>query len=246
MSGRSPRDRRQRRRAPARRRAAALAAGASRWWSACCFPVRRSATRSSRTRPRTRARRSTSRPGHVQFDFNEPVEVTSGSIRLFDDEGAELSAGAPAHPGGQAEKVAVDVPAELAEGVYTATYRVDLGRRPPGLGWLLLRRPRPGAHRGPHGARRRRSARPLRLAARPRDRLRSRPRAPLPGACCSSSGPCFFRALVWPRGSGDARWPTGMLFAAAFARPRRLAGGRRVPGRARGGRRAGRALRPAT
>jgi len=63
-------------------------------------------------------------PGIVQFDFNEAVEADFGAIRVFDADGEPLPTGELTHPGGAPEKVATEIPPELADGVYTATYRV--------------------------------------------------------------------------------------------------------------------------
>ena len=213
MTGRSLRDRWQRRRASARRRV-------SRWLPAFALAAflllpgeafgHAILTHSN---PHASATVNES-PGYVQFDFNEPVEVTSGSIRLFDDEGGELSAGAPEHPGGQAEKVAVDVPAELEEGVYTATYRVISADGHPVSGGFSFGVRAPVRTEG----------RTAPAVADLLDRSDSQPALEILYGVARGLqylalllliGSCFFRALVW-RGGGDARWPTGTLFAAAF------------------------------
>jgi copper transport protein len=63
-------------------------------------------------------------PDRVVFTFSEPVEGTFGAVRVFDATGAEVQAGDAFHPGGRANEIAVRVRDGLADGTYTATYRV--------------------------------------------------------------------------------------------------------------------------
>jgi copper transport protein len=63
-------------------------------------------------------------PGEVVFRFNEPVEIAFGALRVFDAQGRQVESGDAEHPGGDARAVAVDVPRDLPDGSYTATYRV--------------------------------------------------------------------------------------------------------------------------
>lgn len=65
-----------------------------------------------------------SAPATVEFGFNEPVEASFGAIRLFDRDGNELETGPARHPGTGGDGIGADLPASLADGVYTATYRV--------------------------------------------------------------------------------------------------------------------------
>lgn len=63
-------------------------------------------------------------PPEVVFTFNEPVEASLGAVRIFDTEGNQVQTANLVHPGGRSESVGAEVPRELAEGLYTATYRV--------------------------------------------------------------------------------------------------------------------------
>jgi copper transport protein len=63
-------------------------------------------------------------PPEVVFDFNEPVEVTFGALRVFDGEGRRVDGGELVRPNGSSRSVGVKVERGLARGLYTATYRV--------------------------------------------------------------------------------------------------------------------------
>ena len=83
----------------------------------------RRATPCSRTARPTAARRSRP-PTEVQFDFNEPVEVSFGAVRVYNEEGERVDDGDITRPGGASNKVAVALQDGLDDGVYTGTYRV--------------------------------------------------------------------------------------------------------------------------
>jgi copper transport protein len=63
-------------------------------------------------------------PGQVVFRFNEPVEGTFGAVRVYDAKGARVDDNHVVHPGGAGERIAVGLRSGLANGAYTATYRV--------------------------------------------------------------------------------------------------------------------------
>lgn len=63
-------------------------------------------------------------PDRVAFRFDEAVSGAAGAVRVFDRSGREVQAGRPFAPGDEAETIAVRLPAGLADGTYTATYRV--------------------------------------------------------------------------------------------------------------------------
>jgi copper transport protein len=63
-------------------------------------------------------------PPRVQFDFNEPVEVSFGAVRVFDEDGDRVDEGGIERPDGSATSVAVELRDGLGDGVYTGTYRV--------------------------------------------------------------------------------------------------------------------------
>jgi copper transport protein len=62
-------------------------------------------------------------PKQVTLVFGEPVEVSLGSIRLFDGGGKEISISPPSHPGGTGSLVTSDLPT-LANGAYVVAWRV--------------------------------------------------------------------------------------------------------------------------
>lgn len=63
-------------------------------------------------------------PGAVVFFFSEAVEGNFGALRVYDAEGSRVEQGDAFHPGGEGSKLGVDLQPGLADGTYTATYRV--------------------------------------------------------------------------------------------------------------------------
>ena len=63
-------------------------------------------------------------PAQVVFRFDESVNASLGAVKVFDARGREVQTGGAFHPGGRGPEVAVRLPAHLADGGYTATYRV--------------------------------------------------------------------------------------------------------------------------
>jgi len=63
-------------------------------------------------------------PDAVTFGFSEPVEGSFGAVRVYDAGGERADEGAAFHPGGEGSKIAVRLRPHLADGTYTATYRV--------------------------------------------------------------------------------------------------------------------------
>jgi copper transport protein len=63
-------------------------------------------------------------PDQVVLRFSEPVEIAFGAVRVFDAKGNQVQDGEPFHPSGHGSEVGVRVPGDLADGGYTATYRV--------------------------------------------------------------------------------------------------------------------------
>lgn len=63
-------------------------------------------------------------PAQVALRFDEPVEGSFGAVRVYDRGGARVDAGDAFHPGGVGRTLAVRVAPRLAQGTYTATYRV--------------------------------------------------------------------------------------------------------------------------
>lgn len=78
-----------------------------------------------------------SSPPSVSFRFNEPVELSFGSLRVFDADGEEVQQGDPTHPDGDAEQISVSLP-DLPDGAYTATYRVISADAHPVSGGIVF------------------------------------------------------------------------------------------------------------
>jgi copper transport protein len=63
-------------------------------------------------------------PERVVFRFSEAVEISFGSLRVFDARGREVQSGSAEHPAGRSDAVSVELESSLPDGSYTATYRV--------------------------------------------------------------------------------------------------------------------------
>lgn len=63
-------------------------------------------------------------PSQVVFRFDETVEGTFGAVRVFNAKGARVDAGDAFHPAGRGDEMGVHLKPGLAQGTYTATYRV--------------------------------------------------------------------------------------------------------------------------
>lgn len=63
-------------------------------------------------------------PGQVVLHFGEPVEVSFGSVRVFNAAAQRTDTGRAVHPGGDSHAVAMAVPGTLAPGGYVVTWRV--------------------------------------------------------------------------------------------------------------------------
>jgi copper transport protein len=77
-------------------------------------------------------------PGQVVFRFNEPVEGSFGALRVFDAKGARVDDGKVGHPGGIGKQIAVGLKPGLADGAYTATYRVVSADGHPVAGGIVF------------------------------------------------------------------------------------------------------------
>lgn len=62
-------------------------------------------------------------PAAVELRFNEPVEASFGAVRVFDGRGEEV-AGETFRPDSRSDSIGTRLPDGLADGTYTATYRV--------------------------------------------------------------------------------------------------------------------------
>ena len=110
-----------RRRASARRPAVALALALA---ALCALPGHAAAHAVlQHTTPHQNAAVATA-PSSVRLDFNEPVEVSFGAVRVYDERGERVDSGPVDHPGGEQSSVTIGVRTGLGRGVFTTTYRV--------------------------------------------------------------------------------------------------------------------------
>lgn len=63
-------------------------------------------------------------PKRVVANFSEPVEINFGVLRVFDSSGERVDTDDSDHVEGDSASIAVGLEPELADGTYTATYRV--------------------------------------------------------------------------------------------------------------------------
>lgn len=63
-------------------------------------------------------------PALVAFTFSEPVSGTAGAVRVFNARGERVDEGDAQNPGGRPRSIGVGLRPGLADGTYTATYRV--------------------------------------------------------------------------------------------------------------------------
>jgi copper transport protein len=63
-------------------------------------------------------------PESVRLDFNEPVEISLGSVRVFDSRGERVDTSEIRYPSGDQSSIAVGLRDRLGRGIYTTTYRV--------------------------------------------------------------------------------------------------------------------------
>jgi copper transport protein len=63
-------------------------------------------------------------PPAVVFRFDEPVEGNFGAVRVYDANGSRVDEGDAFHPNGEGPRLGVHLKPGLADGSYTATYRV--------------------------------------------------------------------------------------------------------------------------
>ncbi len=84
-------------------------------------------------------------PSAVVFRFGEPVEGNFGAVKVFDAKGERVDNGKVVHPGGRGSEVAVGLKPHLADGTYTATYRVISADSHPVEGGVVFSIGTPGA-----------------------------------------------------------------------------------------------------
>jgi copper transport protein len=85
-----------------------------------------------------------SEPRAVTFRFNEPVEGNFGAVRVYDARGARVDDNKVVHPGGRGPEVSVGLRSGLADGTYTATYRVISADSHPVSGGVVFSIGKPG------------------------------------------------------------------------------------------------------
>ncbi|HEX2087310.1 MAG TPA: copper resistance protein CopC [Solirubrobacteraceae bacterium] len=154
----------------------------------------------------------TEAPPTIVFDFNEPVEVGIGGLRVFDDEGRRVDGGEIVRPNGSNRSAGVKLDGALDRGLYTATFRVvsadghpvsggfsfgvgvavAKGGSAPDVADLLEESEAGPAVEGAYGV-----ARGLHYAA-----------------LLLLVGAVVFAAVLWPRET-DARWPRRLLLGGA-------------------------------
>ena len=154
----------------------------------------------------------TEAPPVVVFDFNEPVEVSVGALRVFDSDGERVDGGELVRPNDSARSVGVKLGGDLPRGLYTATFRVvsadghpvsggftfglgtavAKGGSAPDVAELLEESEAGAAVEGTYGV-----ARGLHYAA-----------------LLLLVGGVVFAAFLWPAATG-ARWPRRLLVGAA-------------------------------
>ena len=66
----------------------------------------------------------TGRPRRIVLRFSEAVTVSLGAVKMFDARGREVQRGDAFHPGGRGSQVAMKLRPGVADGGYTATYRI--------------------------------------------------------------------------------------------------------------------------
>lgn len=152
-------------------------------------------------------------PSSVRLDFNEPVEVSFGALRVYDEHGERVDSGKVDYPDGTQSSVVVGVRDRLGRGVYTTTYRVVSADGHPVAGGFAFGVGEPvTARRG--------TPQVADLLAR------SGASPPVEGAYGIARGlhyaallllvgAVFFRLLVWPV-TGHPRWPARVLLGAAI------------------------------
>lgn len=77
-------------------------------------------------------------PAEVSFHFNEPVEAAFGALRVYDSAGERVDEGELLRPDSTSDAVATPLPADLAEGTYTAVYRVISADSHPVSGGIVF------------------------------------------------------------------------------------------------------------
>lgn len=180
--------------------------------AACVLPARASAHAVlQHTSPHENAA-VTGAPATVRLDFNEPVEISFGAVRVYDEHAGRVDAGNVSYVGGRQSSVSVGLRDGLGRGVYTTTYRVlsadghpvsggfafavgeqvSTRRDTPQVADLLARSSAPAAVEALYGA-----TRALHYAA-----------------LLLLIGAVFFGLLVWPAGTSVV-WPRRLLLIAA-------------------------------
>ncbi|MCB8915311.1 MAG: CopD family protein [Thermoleophilales bacterium] len=83
-------------------------------------------------------------PTHVNFVFDEPVEASLGAVRVFNTSGDQVQSDDLERPGENADAVGAGLPADLPDGLYTATYHVISADSHPVSGGITFTVGKPG------------------------------------------------------------------------------------------------------
>ena len=154
-------------------------------------------------------------PRMVRFDFSEPVQVSTGNLRVYDPQGERIDDGTVVRPDGSPKSVAVPISDDVGEAVYTATYRVISADGHPVSGGFAFTvgAPAQTARTAPNVA-----------ALLERDEA-----GPVVEAVFGAARGLHYAALLllvgsvgvlafaWPRAGVAARWPRRLLTVAAGA-----------------------------
>ena len=87
-------------------------------------------------------------PEHVDFTFDEPVEASLGAVRVFNTSGDQVQTDDLERPGDNADTVGAGLPADLPDGLYTATYHVVSADSHPVSGGITFTVGKPGRDLG--------------------------------------------------------------------------------------------------
>lgn len=151
-------------------------------------------------------------PSTVRLEFNEPVEVAFGALRVYDSDGKRVDSGTVDHPGGKQSSVTVGVREALGRGIYTTTYRVVSADGHPVSGGFAFGIGQPVSSRRDTPAVADLLARSSAGAAV--EGLYGAVRGVHYAALLLLVGAVGFRLLVWPAAT-TARWPRRLLLGAA-------------------------------
>ena len=77
-------------------------------------------------------------PARVSFAYDEPIEVSFGTIRVYDGAGREVQSGEPFRPEGTRDALAIALRPDLPDGAYRAVYRIISVDAHPTVGGVVF------------------------------------------------------------------------------------------------------------